>query len=550
MALELQSSISEAQPALPMTFVSSELENAVRNKELLLHYQPKASCRNGRIVGLEALLRWQHPVHGLIPPTQFVPLLESSGQIVQVGEWILSTVCYQLSAWKAAGIPIVPVAVNLSAAQLIEQTFYDKVCNLIDMTGLSPELLELELTESMLMSDVEKITSVMHRLNALGVTFSIDDFGTGYSSLAYLKRFPLSALKVDRSFVSDITADPNDVSITRAIITMAHALKLRVIAEGVETEGQLKMLIANHCDEVQGFLFSRGLPADDVAQLLKEKMALSQELLSEGRPQRRLLLVDDEENILSALKRLLRTEGYEILTANGGEAGLDLLAKHNVDVIVSDQRMPGMAGTEFLRRAKELHPDTIRMVLSGYAELEAITSAINDGAIYKFLSKPWEAEQLCAHIAEAFDLKELGDENRRLTEGISVANSELSKANARLESLLQDHLSQINMDEAALGTLQRIVQTIPAALFGIDCNGMVAWANTRAHSLLEDKEMILGCQMETVLPGFPLGRLKEQSRTMQVHINDCLYLAVYCSLGKDEPSQGSLLTLFPVERPS
>lgn len=547
MALELQSSISAAESVSPTTFASSELESAVSNKELVLHYQPKASCRNGRIIGLEALLRWQHPVHGLIPPTQFVPLLESSGQIVQVGEWILSTVCYQLSAWKAAGIPIVPVAVNLSAAQLMEQTFYDKVCNLIDMTGLSPELLELELTESMLMSDIDKITSVMHRLNALGVTFSIDDFGTGYSSLAYLKRFPLSALKVDRSFVSDITADPNDVSITRAIITMAHALKLRVIAEGVETEGQLKMLVANHCDEIQGFLFSRGLPADDVAQLLKEKMALSQALLSEGKPHRRLLLVDDEENILSALKRLLRTEGYEILTANGGEAGLEILAQNKVDVIVSDQRMPGMAGTEFLRRAKELHPDTIRMVLSGYAELEVITSAINDGAIYKFLSKPWEAEQLCAHIAEAFDLKELGDENRRLTEGISFANSELSKANARLESLLQDNLSQINMDEAALGALQRIVQTIPAALFGIDSNGMVAWANTRAHNLLEDKEMVLGCQIETVLPGCSLGSLKEHSGTAQVRINDSLYLAVYCPLGKDEPSQSSLLTLFLVE---
>lgn len=548
MALELLNPIFETSSALPGTIVLGELMDAIANQSLTLHYQPKVSCRSGRIVGMEALLRWVHPVHGQIPPAQFVPLLESSGEIVQIGDWIIGTVCRQISAWKATGIPVVPVAVNLSATQLMQPTFYDMVCALIDKAGISPELLELELTESMLMVDVEKITSVMRQLNALGIMFSVDDFGTGYSSLAYLKRFPLTALKVDRSFVSDITADPNDVSITRAIITMAHALKLRVIAEGVETEGQLRMLIANHCDEIQGFLFSKALPADDMARLLKENHGLPQELLSEGKPERRLLLVDDEENILSALKRLFRGEGYEILTATGGEAGLELLAKQKVDVIVSDQRMPGMDGTEFLRRAKELHPETIRMVLSGYADLQTITNAINEGAIYKFLSKPWEAEGLCAQVAEAFVLKEMGDENRRLNEGISVANSELSKANARLEDMLEDKRRQIGLEEASLGTLQLIVETLPVALFGIDCNGMIAWKNATADLLFKDRGILLGLLAETVLPESLLNTLKvKQDGEQHVYIGERAYRAVYRPFGNAGSSANILLMLVPLE---
>lgn len=545
MTLELRDPFPDASPSLLAPFSLEELENAVRNQELLLHFQPKLSCRNGRIVGLEALLRWQHPRHGLILPSHFVPLLESSGKIVEVGEWILGAACQQLGEWRASGVPTVPVAVNLSVAQIMADGFYDSVSSLIEKAGLPPELLELELTESMLMADVEKAISVMQRLSALGVSLSVDDFGTGYSSLSYLKRFPLSALKVDRSFVSDITADTNDVSITRAIITMAHALKLRVIAEGVETAGQMKMLIANHCDEVQGFVFSGALSADEIAYLLKGGKCLPAELLNEGRPRRRLLLVDDEENILSALKRLLRTEGYEILTATTGEAGLEILAKHEVDVIVSDQRMPGMTGTEFLRRAKELHPDTVRMVLSGYAELEAITSAINDGAIYKFLSKPWEAEQLCAHIAGAFDFKEMADENRRLNEGIVVANSELSKANRRLQTLLEETRGKTRMGEAALMTLQQITRATPVAMLGIDSNCMVVWTNERADRLFADGAL-LGRQVETIFPELLLTSTDRQP----VRIGECSYNVISCVLESAHASQSFLLTLLPSEVPN
>ena len=265
----------------------------------------------------------------------------------------------------------------------------------------------------------------------MGVNLSVDDFGTGYSSLAYLKRFPIDILKVDRAFVRDIVADTNDVSITRAIIILAHNLKLKVVAEGVETEGQLGLLIANHCNEVQGYYFSRPLPAEEATALLH-----SGRMLAGMRRNRTLLLVDDEANILSALKRLLRGDGYDILTALSATQGMEMLATHPVDVIISDQRMPGMSGVEFLRRVKTLHPETVRLVLSGYTDLQAVTDAINEGAIYKFLTKPWDDGILRANIEEAFRSKEMADENRRMHAELALANEQMAAVNAQLQKLL------------------------------------------------------------------------------------------------------------------
>jgi CheY-like chemotaxis protein len=264
----------------------------------------------------------------------------------------------------------------------------------------------------------------------------VDDFGTGYSSVAYLKRFPIDSLKVDRAFVRGIVADPNDISIARAIITLAHNLKLNVVAEGADTEGQVGLLIANHCDEIQGYYFSRPLPADEATALLRAGRSLDSQKLSSMKQGRTLLLVDGESSILSALKRELRHDRYNILTALNAEQGLELLAIHPVDVIVSDQRMPGMSGVEFLRRVKTLHPETVRMVLSGYTDLQAVTDAINEGAIYKFLTKPWDGGILRANIEEAFRSKELVDENRRLHTAVALANSEMAAVNERLQKLL------------------------------------------------------------------------------------------------------------------
>ena len=386
--------------------LESDLRHALVRGEFLLHFQPKVSCSTGKITGFEALLRWQHPLRGLVGPVEFIPILEETGLIVPVGEWVLNSACLQAQRWQEQGLGMPSMAVNISGRQIHLGDLCQTVGVALATSGLPPACLELELTESQLMKDAEGIIGLLKRLKAMGVKLSVDDFGTGYSSLAYLKRFPIDCLKVDQAFVRDIIADSNDVSITRAIITLAHNLKLKVVAEGVETEGQLGLLIANHCDEIQGYYFSRPLPAEEATALLRAGRSLNSRMMAGMKQSRTLLLVDDEAGVLSALKRLLRQDGYDILTALSGEQGLEFLASHPVDVIMSDQRMPGMSGVEFLRRAKIMRPETVRLVLSGYSDLQAVTDSVNEGAIYKFLSKPWDVDVLRATIASAFHLKE------------------------------------------------------------------------------------------------------------------------------------------------
>jgi len=248
-----------------------KLENALRRAlerhELELHYQPQIAVDGRAIVSAEALLRWRHPERGLVPPCEFIPLAEESGLIVEIGEWVLHEACRQLQAWRRAGLPVVPVAVNLSAHQFDERIL-GTVRRVLDDCGLEPGLLELELTESASMADADKSVALLARLKGMGIRIAIDDFGTGYSNLNYLKRFPVDRLKLDRSFVNDLETDPDDLAIARAVIAMAHGLRLSVVAEGVETAGQLALLAGLGCDMVQGWLFSRAVPAAEFAQLL------------------------------------------------------------------------------------------------------------------------------------------------------------------------------------------------------------------------------------------------------------------------------------------
>ncbi|MCS0632313.1 EAL domain-containing protein [Telluria mixta] len=248
-----------------------KLENALRRAlechELELHYQPQYGIDGSAIVSAEALLRWRHPERGFVPPNEFIPLAEETGLIVEIGEWVLHQACCQLERWRRAGLPVVPVAVNLSAHQFTEGII-DTVRRVLDDCGLEPGLLELELTESASMADANKSVALLAQLKAMGIRLAIDDFGTGYSNLNYLKRFPVDRLKLDRSFVSDLETDPDDLAIARAVIAMAHGLRLSVVAEGVETRGQLALLADLGCDLAQGWLFSRAVPAEEFARML------------------------------------------------------------------------------------------------------------------------------------------------------------------------------------------------------------------------------------------------------------------------------------------
>jgi len=378
------------------------LRRALDNGELLLYYQPKMTLSTGQVSGAEALLRWERPGYGLVFPAEFIPVMEETGLIVRVGGWIIDQACRQIASWIADGTGELRVAVNVSSRQFVEGDLEADVRAAIARHGIAPALLELELTESALMSNAEHTIGVLTRLKTLGIKVAIDDFGTGYSSLAYLKRFPIDKLKIDIAFIRDITVNPDDAAIALAIISMAHSMKMLVIAEGVETRAQMVYLRRHLCDEIQGFHFSRPLPPREMGELLLANRAQRTEEAQPESNRQTLLLLDDDANVLSSLYRLFRRDNYKVLTALTPKEGFELLALHQVHVIVCDQRMPGMSGTEFLSKVKEMYPETIRIILSGYTGLEAVLDSINRGAIYRFYTKPWDDTQLRDNIRLAF----------------------------------------------------------------------------------------------------------------------------------------------------
>ncbi|SFP30878.1 EAL domain-containing protein [Pseudomonas borbori] len=398
----------------------NELQKAIEAEALELYYQPQIDSRSGRVIGYEALLRWQHAEQGFISPAQFVPIAEDTGQIIPLSEWVLKTACRDARLLLDQGFNDAVMAVNISPVQFQRANFVEFVRSSLTEAQLPAELLELEITETVLLANAERAIFTLHALKDLGVRIAIDDFGTGFSSLNYLKRLPIDKVKIDRSFIQDVISDRHDAAITQGIISMAHHLKLKVIAEGVETESQVAFLKKSHCDEFQGYYFAKPIPLATLQHYLlqqRAKLALPAPGNTANSSTQTLLLLDDEENILRALTRVLRRDGYHVLTANRAQDAFALLAKHEVQVILSDQRMPEMNGTAFFSRVKDLYPDTIRIVLSGYTDLTSVTEAINQGAIYKFLTKPWDDAQLRATVAQAFQHFNLATHKEEITTG-------------------------------------------------------------------------------------------------------------------------------------
>ena len=520
--------------------IEKALRQAVQDEQFVLHYQPKVCCTTGRIIGVEALVRWQHPQRGLVWPGEFIPNMEESGLVVSLGNWVLRKACEQGVAWKAQGLGPITVAVNLSARQLREGDLHGTVQRVLDETGLPPRWLELELTESMLMEDVEQTISTLKAIRELGVQLSVDDFGTGYSSLSYLKRFPLDAVKVDRSFVQDITADQDDVSITRAVITMAHALRLKVIAEGVETEGQLALLIANRCDEIQGYLFSRPIPAEEMGALLRSGKSLPERLLHADECQHRLLLVDGDENRRGALEALVSRDGYRLSRAGSGEAALALLASETVDVIVCEQILPDMPGNDFLRRAAQLPHETQRLLLTDENGLAAAGQAMNAGVAHRCIARPCDDRQLRTIIGEAFRRKETSDESRRLGTALQSTTRELGEANARLEQLLQAREQRISRDETAFGVLHELLELMPYPLLGVDDEDLIVFMNSQAEALLGD--IGPGSPLSDALSAATLALLGETPAEATQTLGDSRYRVRSQPLGLSSAGCGRAIT--------
>lgn len=263
------------QSAVKRLQTETLLRGALDRDEFILHFQPKVSLTDGSISGLEALLRWNHPELGLVSPADFIPMLEDTGLIIPVGEWVIRKVCETLKGWEDNNLGVVPIAINLSARQLQVKGLAKIVRHILEEYGINPALLEFELTESVLMIEPESAVEILREIKSYGIGLSVDDFGTGYSSLAYLKRFPIDTLKIDRMFIKDITSNHEDAAITRAVIVLAHELDLNVIAEGVETFDQLELLVKHGCDQIQGYLFSKPVTSDECAAMIKSSRTLA-----------------------------------------------------------------------------------------------------------------------------------------------------------------------------------------------------------------------------------------------------------------------------------
>jgi CheY-like chemotaxis protein len=301
----------------------------------------------------------------------------------------------------------------MSAQQFRMPDLVALVRGALQETGLPAEYLELELTESLILESAEKTIQTMRELKKLGVSLSLDDFGTGYSSLSYLRHYPVDRIKIDQSFIRDMTQHPGSAALVRSILAMASNLGLTVIAEGVESLSQYGYLRKQFCEEMQGYLFSRPVPEADMTNLLQEGRRLDS--FSDAGQVNTVLLVDDEPLVLSAMRRAFHHENWNFLTASSAAEAFELLAVHEVGVIISDQRMPGMTGTVFLHRAKEMYPDAVRILLTGHADYATVIGAVNEGDLYKVLSKPIDDKVMRENIREALRRHEVFLENRRLS---------------------------------------------------------------------------------------------------------------------------------------
>jgi diguanylate cyclase (GGDEF)-like protein len=336
--------------------LESALRRAIERNELVLHYQPQVDLRSGEIIGLEALVRWRHPELGLVFPGSFIGLAEETGLIVPIGDWVMHEACRQNREWQDAGLPKVPVAVNLSAKQFVSD-ITDKVAGILATTRLAGEYLELELTESLSMDDPEMSIGILRRLKQMGVCLSIDDFGTGYSNLNYLKRFPLDKLKLDQSFVRELICDPDDLAISRAVIAMAHTLRLKIIAEGVETEGQRCLLALNGCDEMQGYLFSRPVEATACAQYLQAGRRLVPSPLSVAALP--ALLIVGEVGKWGQFAAHAPQPGIRYLSATSAAEAFEMLACNQTAAVIYDPAVLGAEGNTFASRLQQMYPGIV-----------------------------------------------------------------------------------------------------------------------------------------------------------------------------------------------
>lgn len=524
-------------------FLETDLRNATLRHEFVLHYQPKASCANGRITGTEALIRWQHPRRGLVPPDQFIPMLEETGLIVQVGRWVLEEACRQMVEWQKSGLDIPSISVNLSARQLQSDTLLADVAAVLHSSGLEPACLDLEITESMLMHNAEAAIRTLTALKQTGVTISLDDFGTGYSSLAYLKRFPLDAVKVDRSFVQDITADSDDASITRAVITMAHHLKLKVVAEGVETPEQLALLISHQCDVIQGYFFSRPLAAAGMTDLLTTDKRLPMTLLRSGtrKPMALFVAVDGFEEVISMLAR----DGHRVCTAPDLQGAMQWFSGNLVDVLVCGAPRKDFDAVALIEQAAQTQPQCERILLADSKQWnrKPVAELSSSGTVHRVIHLPVKAAAFREVIEETLNRRHISDEYSRLSHEVEVAERELVRIEEERRRLLNENQALVAQERQGYRLLQELLAEIPWPVFGIDDGGLIALANDAACQRFASRGAIPGALLASVLPEVSIS-----GKNANLEIGAIEYIGRWRPLSTDGINSGYLLLLEEVRK--
>lgn len=471
--------------------LEADLAVAVAGREFTLNYQPLVQLDNGQISGFEALIRWNHPMRGSVPPNQFIPLAEANGMIDEIGDWVLGEALAQLAAFDRICARPLRMAVNVSASQLSRPGFVETVRTLLTRHAIPGGRLELEITERTFTGDGPNTTETLAALRKLGVRLAVDDFGTGYSNLHGLMLLPVDTLKIDMSITQAVAHNAAAASVSRMVCELARALGLKVVVEGIETEGQLAHFRRLGPLLGQGWLFSRALEPQAAMALLASAQPLVVTDPSDNAPQ--LLLLDDEPNILAALRRTLRRDGWRVHATSSPHEALDILSAHAVGVVVSDQRMPQMNGTEFLRQVRQQYPETVRILLSGYSEIGAVTAAVNEGAVWKCLSKPWDDEVLREQVRLAFD------EHRAVTQARQQHEQTL-QAHTRLQAEISRRDTQLALGAQALASARDVLLQLPVAVIGVDPATMIVLSNAVADELLGDGGPLIGRDLAEVLP--------------------------------------------------
>ena len=515
--------------------LEADLSDAIVHRRFTLMYQPVVQLDTAHIVGFEALVRWTHPVRGSVSPEEFIPVAEANGMIVQINDWVIDGALAQLVVFDRLSTQGLRMFVNISACQLEHPGFVETLRSRLAHHRIDPARVELEITERTVTDKSPATQQALRALSQLGVSLAIDDFGTGYSNLYTLTQLPIDTLKVDMSLTHGVTHSTSAASVSRMICELGRTLDMKVVVEGIETEGQLNHFRALSCPYGQGHLFGNAVDADEACALLASAKPLFRAKPLEEGPH--LLLLDDEENILSALRRLLRRDGYRIHTANTPQQALEILAIHPIGVVVSDQRMPHMNGTEFLHQVKKLYPHTVRMVLSGYSEIKAVTAAVNEGSVWKYLSKPWDDLALREQIRLAFA-------EYKMLQDAAQEHANALRNRDRLESELSVRDQHLALNVHALDAARETLSMLPIPVLGIDPTLMVVMSNVEADRLFGGGVSLMGQLLSMLFPPEV-----EQALASATPAEVCLlgrsYRMHVRSFEKGDAFKGRLLCLIP-----